>query len=133
MKIIKSLPIKSGPLDSWSAFLLMECIDILIIPITRIVNLSLMEGLFLQEFKQAIIIPLLKKPTLCKEKLPNYSPVSNLLYISKVLERVVASQLSLYLSTCLPTTSKINGSQLKKQHTPPSLLFGRSITTFIAI
>ena len=73
--------------------------EILITPITRIVKFSLMESVLLQGFKQAIITPFFKKPTLCKEQLSNYTLVSNLLYISKVLERVVSSQLFLYLST----------------------------------
>ena len=54
------------------AGLLMECIDILITPIMRIVNLSLMGGVFPQEFKQAIITPLCKKPTLCKERVVHF-------------------------------------------------------------
>ena len=78
-----------------------------------------MEGVFPQEFKQAIITPFLKKPTLCKEPLSNYRPVSNLLYISKVLERVLSSQLSLYLST----NNLINPWQSAKQHIQLSLLF----------
>jgi hypothetical protein len=40
-------------------------------------------------FKQAIVRPLLKKPNLDKEKLKNYRPVSNLPFISKILEKVV--------------------------------------------
>ena len=38
-----------------------------------------------QEFKQAIIIPLIKQPSLCKEELSIYRPVSGLSYISKLL------------------------------------------------
>ena len=37
--------------------------------------------------------PLLKKPSLDKELLKNYRPVSNLPYISKVIEKVVAKRL----------------------------------------
>ena len=44
-------------------------------------------------FKTDLIIPLLKKPGLVKEDLKNYRPVSNLSFISKVLEKVVAKRL----------------------------------------
>ena len=55
------------------------------------VNLSLTEGVFIDQFKQAIITPLLKKPPLAKDDLKNFRPVSGLSLISKVVERVVNS------------------------------------------
>jgi hypothetical protein len=48
-------------------------------------------------FKHAIIAPLIKKPTLDKNKLANYRPVSNLSFLSKVVEKIVASQLISHL------------------------------------
>ena len=46
----------------------------------------------LESFKRALVKPLLKKPGLeLLEK--NYRPVSNLSYISKLVEHVVAAQL----------------------------------------
>ena len=50
-------------------------------------------------FKEAVVIPLLKKPSLCPEELSNYRPVSNLNYISKVLEKVVTSRIKDHLAT----------------------------------
>ena len=48
--------------------------------------------------------PLLKKSTLDREVLKNYRPVSNLNFVSKVLERVVSSQLLSHLDeSCLLT------------------------------
>jgi hypothetical protein len=49
-------------------------------------------------FKRAVIRPLLKKPDLDKDILKNYRPVSNLPFISKLLERIVASRLDTHLS-----------------------------------
>jgi hypothetical protein len=54
-------------------------------------------GVFPEDFKLALVSPLLKKPSLSKEELKNYRPVSNLNFISKSLERVVAGQLNSYL------------------------------------
>ncbi|KAK2141457.1 hypothetical protein LSH36_1095g00036 [Paralvinella palmiformis] len=50
-------------------------------------------------FKKAIVQPLLKKPSLDKEVLKNYRPVSNLPYLSKILETVVAKRLEQHLNT----------------------------------
>jgi hypothetical protein len=61
-------------------------------------NLSLSEGIFPQDFKTAIVTPLIKKQTLPKNNFKNFRPVSNLNYISKILEKVVAAQLKKYLS-----------------------------------
>ena len=48
-------------------------------------------------FKQAHVTPILKKSSLDKEILKNYRPVSNLSFISKILERAVAVQLQTHL------------------------------------
>ena len=44
-------------------------------------------------FKHAIVRPLLKKANLDKNILKNYHPVTNLPFFSKVLERVISTQL----------------------------------------
>ena len=49
--------------------------------------------------KYAIVSPLLKKPFLDPAELRNYRPVSNLTFTSKVIERIVASQLTRYLQS----------------------------------
>ena len=51
-------------------------------------NLSFTQGRFPSAFKTAQVLPLLKKPGLDKEQLANYRPISNLMTISKVLERL---------------------------------------------
>ena len=60
--------------------------------------MSLAEGHVPASLKSAIIVPLLKKSTLDHNILKNYRPVSNLPFISKVLERVVARQLNEHMS-----------------------------------
>ena len=46
----------------------------------------------------AVITPILKKPSLCVNSLKNVRPVSNLPFLGKVIEKVVAAQLSSHLS-----------------------------------
>ena len=48
--------------------------------------------------KEAIVKPLLKKPTLDHENLKNYRPVSNLPYIGKLIEKVAIDQINIHLS-----------------------------------
>jgi hypothetical protein len=66
--------------------------------ITAIVNTSLTTSRVPASFKRAVVRPLLKKPDLDPEILKNYRPVSNLPFISKILERVVCQQLDSHLS-----------------------------------
>jgi len=55
------------------------------------INASLREGYLQATLKTTIITPLLKKPSLDTSELKNYTPVSNLLFMSKVIEKVVAA------------------------------------------
>ena len=61
--------------------------------------MTLHSGLFPSAFKSVIVKPLLKKTTLNPEILKNYRPVSNLSFLSKILEKVVLRQLSSHLLT----------------------------------
>ena len=97
-KIIMKSPSKSCLLDPWPTFLVEECIDILLPSITRLVNCSLSEGVVPDEFKKAIVTPLIKKSSLPPNDLKNYRPVSGLGFISKLVERIVASQLNDHVS-----------------------------------
>ena len=91
-------PNKSCSLDPWPTFLVLEYLDILITPITSIINASLEQGKCPNFYKQAHVTPILKKKlSLYKEMFKNYRSVSNLNFISKILERVVAVQLQTHL------------------------------------
>ena len=61
--------------------------------ITVIINRSLESGVFPKEWKLALIKPLLKKKGLPLE-LQNYRPVSNLSFLSKILEKAALSQIT---------------------------------------
>ena len=66
--------------------------------ITFIVNASISTGIVSPQFKQAIVTPLLKKPGLDTNDMKNFRPMSNLYFISKILEKVVLIQLKNHLS-----------------------------------
>ena len=94
--IIKASKPKSCELDPIPTSLLKQCSAELEPIITRIVNLSLETGSFPDIYKHAIIRPLLKKPGLDTD-LKNYRPVSNLTYISKVIEEAAGQQFTKHL------------------------------------
>ena len=66
--------------------------------VTIIMNKSLKTGTVSTSYKKAIVIPSLKNPSLDSSDPLSYRPVSNLPYISKLLEKVVCKQLVNHLS-----------------------------------
>ena len=66
--------------------------------ITKIVNLSLSSGTFPITLKKAIIKPVLKKHGMSTEEFSSFRPISNLKFISKAIEKVVAAQLIEHLN-----------------------------------
>jgi len=94
-----SSPVKSCTLDPVPTFLLREYIDLQLPYLTDMVNASLAEGKFSASEKRAIISPRLKNSGLDTADLTNFRPVSNLTFMSKVVERDVANQLHNYLAT----------------------------------
>jgi len=62
-------------------------------------NASLVSSCFPSEFKQAVIRPLLKKSGLDAGEMKNFRPVSNLAFLSKLLERVVQCRLQAFLDS----------------------------------
>ena len=65
--------------------------------ITANVSESLTSGEFPSGLKQSLIRPVLKKPDLDKDVLKIYQPVTNILFLVKVIEKVVAFQTHSFL------------------------------------
>ena len=93
LDVIKKCPNKSCVLDPMPTWLVKQHIDILLPTLCRIVNTSLISGMFPDILHKAIITPVLKKPTLNHNELKNYRPVANLQFTSKVLEKCASYQL----------------------------------------
>ena len=94
--LIKSSTLKTCALDPMPSILVSRC-DALIPIITQIINTSLQLGSFPAEWKEALVLPLLKK---CGLQLifKNFRPVSNLLFVSKLTERAVFDQMHVHMS-----------------------------------
>ena len=97
LKIINSAPAKSCELDPIPTTLLYENFDILLPTIINIINTSLSTGIVPHDLKTAVIKPLLKKPSFDKNLQKNYRPISNLPFLSKILEKVILHKLLSHL------------------------------------
>ena len=89
--IISSMQSKSCELYAIPIHMLKGPIDKCLPDNTKIVNISLTEGIFSDKWKVAIVRPLLKKagPVLINK---NYQPVSNLFFLSKLMEKCALTQ-----------------------------------------
>ena len=92
-QLILSSPKSTCLLDPVQSNLLPHCIDSIAPIITRIVNLSLSSGVFSKQLKSALVKPLLKMSNLDPNDLKNYRPISNLSFLSKLIERVIAARI----------------------------------------
>ena len=88
--IIKAHGMKCSPEDPLPVSILSTYLDILLPVWVDIVNLSLSVG-SMASLKSAVILPLIKQLLRSTDidDYKNYRPVSNLLFISKLIERVV--------------------------------------------
>ena len=90
--IIRQFPSKSCSLDTIPSWLVKRNLDILLPPITKIVNASLSTGTFPSALKESIITPVIKKNNADRNSLKNYRPVANLPFLSKVIEKAASRQ-----------------------------------------
>ena len=67
--------------------------------ICKIINLSISSGTFPDIYKKALVKPLLKKITLDADCLKNFRPISNLPFLSKLIEKVIADQFISHLKS----------------------------------
>ena len=96
-KIIESSPTKSCSLDPVPTSILKEFLPELLPFITMMCNRSLQEGILPPSQKHAVITPIIKKAGSDPLDAKSYRPVSNLSYMSKLVERMVSRRLTRYL------------------------------------
>ena len=97
--IILKAPVKSCDLDTIPTSLFSKSVEDLFPSITSIINKSLIDGSVPACFKSALVTLLIKKPTLDHNDLKNYRPISNLNFLSKILEKIVLDQLRSHRET----------------------------------
>ena len=92
--VLGALSSSTSELDPIPTELIKKCKTSFIGPLTQIVNVSLKSGTVPEQLKEAVIKPLLKKPSLDKNVLKNFRPVSNIAFLSKLVEKVVAKRIN---------------------------------------
>jgi hypothetical protein len=97
-RVLLNSPVKTCSLDPIPTDILLESIDIVLPIIWAMCNASLSEGHLPASQKEAIVTPVVKKPNLDPDEPKNYRPISNLSYVSKVIERIVSEQVRTYLT-----------------------------------
>ena len=118
--IVMRSPSKSCSLDPIPTTILEECIDDLLPFLTAMCNASLLEGHLPVSQRHAIITPLIKKSNLDATDVKNYRLVSNLTFLSKVVERLVSELLVGFLqeNNLMP----VEQSAYRKHHSTETAL-----------
>ena len=108
----KLLPKKSCGIDNINNKLLKDLKNQLIEPLQQIFNKSLEEGIFPERMKTAKVVPLHKGNS--REVVSNYRPISVLLTLSKILEKIMYKRVYNFLDQ----TNQLYVSQygFRKQH-----------------
>ena len=92
-KLIMASPTKSCGLDPVPTWLLKNLSASVVPILTELVNISLRDGVVPAQLKVAYVHPLLKRSGLDANNMKNYRPISNLSFVSKLLERVFSARL----------------------------------------
>ena len=88
---------KSCQLDPIPTPIVLKLLDVLLPVITKLINPSCDTGRFAEAWKEALVLPSLKKPGL-DFAFKNFRPVSNLSYISKLSQRAGAERFTEHLT-----------------------------------
>ena len=129
-RLVLKAPNKSCGLDPAPTWLVKEFADELVPFLTNMFNKSIVTGCFPELFKVAEVTPILKKPSLDASIPTNYRPISNLPFLSKLLERVINDQLQEHLvrADLLPE----HQSAYRKSHSTETALLKVSSDALLA-
>lgn len=95
--LVKRISTKSCRLDPLTSNVLKGCFPLVLPVITEIVNESLESATVPDCLKSASHQPRLKKPSLDPSEYSNFRPISNLRFVAKAIEKVVAFQTNYYI------------------------------------
>ena len=96
-ELIQKCSKKSCPSDPAPTSLVVSCLDELLPVITCLINGSMKIGYYPCNWKEGLVIPLLKSAGLLSD-FKNLRPISNLQYISKLTERAVFEQMHAHMT-----------------------------------
>ncbi|XDV17601.1 hypothetical protein PO909_023435 [Leuciscus waleckii] len=121
LDIVCKLKPTVSPQDIVPTLLFRKVFELIGPGIVAIINSSLATGCVPSYFKHATIQPIIKKPNLDPTVLKNYWPISKLPFLSKILEKVVANQLTAVLEN-LELYDKFQSGFRKRHSTETALV-----------
>ena len=92
LNIIKNMNPTMSIMDPCNTGFLLKFKEIIVDAITTITNQSLTTGEFLDDWKVAAVRPLIKDANI-RTEFKNYRPISNLSFLSKIIEKAALVQL----------------------------------------
>ena len=95
---MRTVPAKTCELDKIPTWLIKDLADVFAPILAKLVNASISSGIMPEDHKLAINRPRLKKPNFNPSDPASYRPVSNVLFVSKFVERIANRQLEQYFS-----------------------------------
>ena len=119
-KLVSASNAKSCDLDPAPTEIVKKLIHILSQIITLIINKSFQSGTVPADMKKALVRPTLKEHWLDTEDAANYRPVSNLSFLSKIMEKVVDCRLDKHLNQ--NTLLSNHQSAYRKNHSTETTL-----------
>ena len=96
-KVNNRLQCKNSPMDIIPMTVLKRCVNVFSVALSHLINLSFKSKTFPSVFIVGHVIPLLKKPDMDINDPASYRPITNLMTISKVMERIVFSRLQSHM------------------------------------
>jgi len=107
--ILKKSSAKRFQLDPAPTWLVKRTGDVLAPVIAHMCNMSLAQSKMPDRSKRAIVRPLLKRHTLDPNDPASYKPISNLSFVSKVVEKVVDARFAAHTArhSLLPTLQSV--------------------------
>uniref|UniRef100_A0A672JJR2 Reverse transcriptase domain-containing protein n=1 Tax=Salarias fasciatus TaxID=181472 RepID=A0A672JJR2_SALFA len=96
---VQGLKSTTCALDTVPTHIMKEAVDILGPCLVSFINSCFSLGIVPAALKHAIVKPLLKKPGLDPSLLSNFRPISHLPFLSKLMEKLVFSQLLFHLNS----------------------------------
>ena len=117
-RIVSEIPLNKSPgIDYIPTRVLKDCPPVILATLTNIINASLMSATFPTNWKTSMLIPLLKEGD---HEIPsNNRPLSLLVIVSKICEKIVLNQFNSYLSS--KQRLKAHQSGNKKYHSTETL------------
>ena len=119
--LVSQMNSKSSILDPAPTKIVKQCLDLLTPIILHIINTSLASNSFPQSLKHASVSPIIKDKEKNSQDFKNYRPVSNLPFLSKLLEKVALKEINAHL-----TVNKLHSkfqSGYRKHHSCETSMF----------